>query len=355
MNKIVPVFDGHNDTLTEFFKDHSGSPTDLLSIQKELDIDLPRAKSGEFWGGLFGIYTPPFPGSEESTYAWGLKITKNGYTMKMPSPLDPKYAKDYTNQIVKFASELEDKLSDRIAIIKSFKDLSENWEKKLSIILHIEGAECVDSDLSNLEDYYLKGIRSIGPVWSRPNVFGNGVPFAFPRNPNTGDGLTSAGIKLVKKCNELGVIVDLAHINEKGFFDVARTSNKPLVVSHAGIYKICPSTRNLTDTELKEIKRSNGIVGIIFEPINTRPDGKMEDDTPLSVIAKQIVYVIEKIGINHVGFGSDFDGAQTPNDMKDVSKVQNLINELRKEGLNNEEIEKVAYQNWIRVLKETLK
>jgi membrane dipeptidase len=356
MKNIIPVFDGHNDTLTEFFKSHKDSPKDFLYVQKELDIDLPRAEKGGMIGGLFGIFTPPPQNSVESKYAWGLTITKNGYVMKIPSPLDPSYAKKYTDNIIGFAYEIEKEFKNRVKIVKTTSNIDDSYkEKKISVILHIEGAECINSDLSNLEDYYLKGVRSIGPVWSRQNVFGNGVPFAFPKSPDTGLGLTKQGLRLVRACNRLGIMVDLAHMNLKGFFDVAKVTNKPLVVSHAGVYKICPSTRNLKDQQLKEISVSNGLVGIIFEPINTRPDGKMNEDTQLDVIAGHIMYVAEKYGVDHVAFGSDFDGAQTPKEMKDISKVQNLVKVLKEKGVNSGDLEKIAYKNWFRVIKDTWK
>ncbi|MFZ2190454.1 MAG: membrane dipeptidase, partial [Candidatus Magasanikiibacteriota bacterium] len=251
---------------------------------------------------------------------------------------------------------IESELTQQVGIVNSYEDLAQNIEKgRVSVMLHIEGAECINSDLSNIEEYYEKGIRSIGPVWSRPNVFGNGVPFKFPSSPDTGDGLTEAGKELIKKCNELGILVDLAHINYKGFFDVARITTKPLIVSHTAVNRLCNSTRNLLDDQIDEVGKSHGIIGIIFEPINTRSNGKENEDTSLQVIVDHILYVGNRIGFECVGFGSDFDGAQTPKEMKNVSKIQNLIEKLRANGLGEEVIEKIAFGNWLRVIKETFK
>jgi membrane dipeptidase len=223
------------------------------------------------------------------------------------------------------------------------------------MVLHFEGAAAIKEDLNNLEDYYEKGLRSLGLVWSRPNVFGCGVPFRFPHSPDTGSGLTKVGKELVKECNKLGIMIDLAHINERGFWDVAKLSSAPLVVSHADVHSICPSTRNLTDKQIDAIGASGGVMGINFEPTNLMPDGKPDENTPLTQIVKHINYVVHMIGIEHVAFGSDFDGAKMPNELKDVTGLPKLIQALRNVGYDDKSIEKIAYKNWFRVLRDTWK
>ena len=131
-------------------------------------------------------------------------------------------------------------------------------------IMHMEGAEAIDASLDNLYAFHAMGLRSIGPVWSRPTIFGNGVPFAFPSSPDTGDGLTEAGKRLVLACNELKIMLDLSHINEKGFNDVARLSNAPLVATHSNAHAVTPSSRNLTDRQLAMIRESNGMVCLLY-------------------------------------------------------------------------------------------
>src|SRR5690606_28026338 len=139
------------------------------------------------------------------------------------------------------------------------------------MVLALEGAEAIRVDLSNLASWYDRGVRSLGLVWSRPNVFGEGVPFRFPHGPDTGAGLTGAGKALVEACNALGILVDLAHLNEQGFRDVAALSRAPLVVTHADVHAICPSTRNLTDAQIDAVAASGGVIGINFETGNTHP------------------------------------------------------------------------------------
>ena len=122
----------------------------------------------------------------------------------------------------------------------------------------MEGCEAIDADLAALETFYAAGLRSLGPVWSRNNIFGHGVPFAYPMDPDTGPGLTEAGKRLVKACNRLGIMIDLSHITEKGFWDVAKLSDQPLVASHSNVHAITPVARNLTDRQLDAMRESQG-------------------------------------------------------------------------------------------------
>jgi membrane dipeptidase len=195
-------------------------------------------------------------------------------------------------------------------------------------------------------------VRSIGVVWSRPNAFGHGVSFRFPGTPDEGPGLTDAGRALVRACNERGVLVDLAHLNERGFFDVAALTDAPLVVTHAGAHAIAPQPRNLTDVQLDAIGDSGGLVGVFFDVVMTRSDGELMFDTPLDVIAEHIDYVAERIGLEHVALGSDFDGCFPPAALGDASKMQSVLDVL---GWNDDELEQLAHGNWLRVLRSTWK
>ena len=211
-------------------------------------------------------------------------------------------------------------------MVRSVAELTHCFETGvLAAILHFEGAEAIDTDLDALEVFYRAGLRSLGIVWSRPNAFGHGVPFRFPSSPDTGPGLTDAGFRLVDGCNELGILLDLSHLNERGFWDVAQRTAAPLVVTHAAAHAICPSSRNLTDYQLDAIRESDGMVGLNFEVSAVRPDSYDEPDTPLAVLVRQIDYLVERMGIDHVGFGSDFDGATMPREIGDISGVPKLV------------------------------
>src|SRR5204863_5883819 len=196
----------------------------------------------------------------------------------------------------------------------------------LAAIMHFEGAEAIDPNLDALEVFYQAGLRSLGLVWSRPNAFGHGVPFAFPRSPDTGPGLTEAGRELVRACNRLGILVDLSHLNERGFRDVAALSNAPLVATHSNAHALCQASRNLTDEQLAAIRDSDGIVGVNFAVTFLRGDGMLlPAETGLGEIVGHIDHLVEQMGIDHVAFGSDFDGAVLPDALGGVAGLPLLV------------------------------
>ena len=205
-------------------------------------------------------------------------------------------------------------------------------------------------ELEALETWYAAGLRSLGPVWSRPNAFAHGVPFIFPSSPDTGAGLTAAGRRLVQRCAELGILVDLSHLNEAGFWDVARLDAGPLVASHSAAHALCAASRNLTDAQLDAIGRSGGLVGIVFACLFLRADFGDDADTPLDLIAAHARYVADRIGVEHVALGSDFDGATIPAALGDAAGMPRLLAALAGAGFTRQEIDAIAWENWRRVL-----
>jgi membrane dipeptidase len=194
------------------------------------------------------------------------------------------------------------------------------------------------------------GLRSIGPVWSRANAFATGVQFVFPSSPDIGPGLTDAGVSLVKACAELGILIDLSHLNEAGFWDVAKLEAGPLVASHSGAHAVAPASRNLTDAQLDAIGASGGLVGVVYASCFVRPDLADDPDTPLAAIAAHVRYVADRIGVDHVALGSDFDGATIPAPLGDVAGLPKLLDALRAVGFIDSELEAIAWHNWRRVL-----
>jgi membrane dipeptidase len=344
----MPIFDGHNDTLTDlqarsFFED--GAPAQL---------DLPKARRGGMIGGFYAIFAPPPPDTPESDPYYGLTITEDGYDQKLASAVDPAHARAYTDAVIGTLREIEREGVGQVGVVREYADLERNLERGVhSILLHFEDAAAIKADLSNLEDYYAQGLRSLGLVWSRPNAFGHGVPFRFPHSPDTGPGLTDAGKELVRACNRMGILLDLAHLNERGFWDVAQITDSPLVVTHTAVYEICPSTRNLTDEQIDAVGQTNGVIGVIFEPMNLRRDGQPADDTPLDAIVQHIDYIAQRIGVDHVAFGSDFDGADMPAALGDAAGLPRLVDALRDHGFNADAVEKITCRNWFRVLRQT--
>jgi len=220
----------------------------------------------------------------------------------------------------------------------------------LGVVFHFEGAEPIDTDLDALDVWHAAGLRSLGIVWSRANDFASGVPFKFPSTPDTGPGLTEAGRRLVKRCAELGIAVDLSHLNAAGFWDVARIDGAPLIASHSGVYELCTYSRNLMDDQLDAIAASGGLVGINFDVGSLRADGGDDADTPLSRIAEHARYVADRCGVDHVALGSDFDGATMPADVPHAGAYQGVLAALEAAGFANHEVDQIAWGNWRRVI-----
>jgi membrane dipeptidase len=197
------------------------------------------------------------------------------------------------------------------------------------------------------------GLRSLGPVWSRPNAFGEGVPFLCPSSPDTGPGLTDLGKELVRRCNRLRILIDLSHINERGFWDVAAITDAPLVATHSNAHALSPHSRNLTDKQLAAIRDTNGLVGVNLATAFLRPDGAPNGDAPLELVLEHFEHMIAHVGEDGVGLGSDFDGARMPSQIGTAAGLQTLVEAMRARGFGEPLIEKLCFKNWLRVLEAT--
>lgn len=355
-NKVAPpIIDGHNDTLLNLYLPDRGGGRSFFERSERGHIDLPRAREGGFGGGFFACFVPAKKRRTNPDPPDGGQTTVN-YSAELDLPIDPGYARQITDDLVSLIFEIEASSKGQFKVVRTADELSACLENGfVAAILHFEGAEAVETDLGNLIGYYKAGLRSLGLTWSRSNAFATGVPFRFPHGPDTGPGLTKAGRALVKKCNELGIMVDLSHLNEKGFWDVANISDAPLVATHSGAHAMCQSSRNLTDRQLHAIAETNGVVGINFHTGFLREDGRQTTDTPLTEIVRHVEYVAERFGIEHVAFGSDFDGATMPQELGDAAGLPKLMAAFRERGYDEESLGKVANGNWQRVLRETWK
>jgi membrane dipeptidase len=195
------------------------------------------------------------------------------------------------------------------------------------------------------------GLRSLGPVWSRPNAFAHGVPFRFPGSPNEGGGLTDAGKALIKACNRLGIMLDLSHLNEAGFWVVAKLSDQPLVATHSNVHALAPTSRNLTDKQLDAIAESGGVVGLNYAVAFLREDGALNVDTPLTVLLRHLDYLITKLGEKGVALGSDYDGALIPATIGDAAGTQALVVAMRQAGYGDALVDRICHRNWLDLLR----
>jgi membrane dipeptidase len=335
----VPVFDGHNDVLTS--EDHALFPEG----RPDGHLDLARMREGGMRGGIFAVFAASRPPEREPVPRRDAVVE-----FKLASRVSHQRAAAEATAAAGRLMAWERAGHVRVARTIADVDAAMSGDGPPVTVLHLEGAEAIDRSLEALELWYAAGLRSLGPVWSRPTIFGHGVPFIFPSSPDTGPGLTAAGRALVRRCRELGVLVDLSHLNEAGFWDVARIGAGPLVASHSGAHALCAASRNLTDAQLDAIGESGGLVGIVFACPFLRPDFADDPNTPIQLIAQHARYVADRIGPQHVGLGSDFDGATIPAALGGAAGLPKLLDALAQTGFTPDELNGIAWQNWRRVL-----
>lgn len=333
------VFDGHNDTLLALLENPERDFGARLGVGH---VDVPRAREGGLVGGLFAMFTPgrdpvggapaPQPG-DRAPYGPVDGDVALRFTLKMFALLRRLEAAGHL-RVCTSADEVEAAVADGV----------------LAAVPHLEGAEPI-VDLDVLEALHALGLRSLGPVWSRPNAFGSGVPFAFPGTPDVGPGLTAAGRALVAACDRLRIVLDVSHLNAAGFWEVLERSERPIVASHSNVHALSASPRNLTDDQLAALAERDGLVGLNFAVGFLREDGQNDAATPLETMVRHLDRLVARMGEDRVAFGSDFDGATMPADVGDASGLPRLVTALRDHGWDAALIEKVAYGNWLALLR----
>jgi membrane dipeptidase len=345
-----PIFDGHNDTLLRLWRAGDREGRGFLEGSPGGHVDLPRARAGGLMGGFFAVFVPSAKGQ-------GLVAERSDGAVVDEPPLpgvSADEARRATLEIAAILMRLERARPDAIRLCRSVAEIeAAEAVGAIAAIFHIEGAEAIDRDLGALEVLHAAGLRSLGPVWSRPNIFGHGVPFAFPSSPDTGPGLTEAGRDLVRACNRLRILVDLSHLNARGFWDVAEISDAPLVATHSNVHALSASSRNLTDDQLAAIRESGGVVGLNYAVGFLREDGRKRADTPLVTMVRHLSYLVEHLGEGGVALGSDFDGALVPQDVGDAAGLPNLVEAMRQAQFGEALVARICRDNWLDVLRRT--
>lgn len=316
--------DMHCDTITKLY-DCNGS----LS-SNDLHIDIDKLKKGECLLQNFAIFT-------------NLKENDSSYT---------KNAIDY------YYKQLENN-KDNIKPVYKYDDIEKNNANNyISSLLTLEEGSIIDNNLDNLNWFYNKGVRMITLTWNYPNGIGypnidlTNEPKEDPtHNFNTVDGLTEFGIDYIRRCNELGIIIDVSHLSDKGFYDVLQNSAYPFVASHSNSRSICKAGRNLTDDMIEKLSKKGGVLGINFCAAFIDDNNK---ETTIDNIVKHIRHIVKVGGIECVGLGSDFDGISNNLEFKDASGMQSIYQEL-KNYFTDDDIEKIFYKNVLRVYKQCLK
>ncbi len=343
---LVPVFDGHNDVLLRLWlKPQGDAAEDFLNGDGKGHLDLPRMKAGGFAGGFFAIFAPAesevLPDDDDVNPPLAGQISQPNALRK-------------TLEMASLLFRIEAASAGRFKVCRTAAEIRACLAQGVTAaVFHIEGAEAIDEKFKVLDVLYESGLRSLGPVWSRPNVFGNGVPFRFPSTGNTGDGLTEAGRDLIRYCNERRILIDLSHLNEKGFWDAAKLSAAPLVATHSNAHAVSASSRNLNDDQIEAVRDSGGVIGLNFATGFLREDGRWRSDTPLDIMLRHLDHLLRVAGEDCVALGSDFDGAKIPSAIGDAAGLPNLIAAMREKQYGEALITKIAHGNWLSVLERT--
>lgn len=256
---------------------------------------------------------------------------------------------------------------DKLAKVLKYEDIAENEaKKKISSLLTLEEGGALEGSLENLQQVYDRGIRMITLNWNYPNGVGNpnvkinvnkkGEIVGKPdfTKPDKENGLTTWGFELLEAMEHLGIIPDVSHLSDAGFYDILNHSKKPFVASHSNARSICNHVRNMDDEMIKLLANKGGVMGMNFCAAFTSPLKNEQEFGTIKDIVSHIKYIKNIAGIDVIGLGSDFDGIPSNIEMKDASYMPVLANELLKNKFTYEEVEKIFYKNVLRLYKELL-
>lgn len=240
-----------------------------------------------------------------------------------------------------------DKNSQHVSLCKNYDDIIHAFsQNKVAAMLSIEGGEALAGEIYVLRMLYKLGVRSICLTWNNRNEIADGM-----YEKDTKGGLTTFGKEVVSEMNRLGMIVDISHLASQGFWDVIETTKAPIIASHSNAKKICSHIRNLDDEQIIAIHKNGGVIGI-----NLCDEFISSNNASLSDIIRHIEYIASLVGVDNIGIGADFDGVERlPYGINGVQDIAKIFDELQKLNYKQEDIEKIAGKNFLRVIKEIVK
>lgn len=244
-----------------------------------------------------------------------------------------------------FYSECE-KNREALVLAKTYQDVLEAVKGgKIAAVLSIEGADVIEGSLGILRCFYRLGVRMVGLVHSLRNPLADGIS-----DSRTRGGLSELGVEVVEELERLGVIIDVSHLSEAGFWDLIEISRRPIVASHPNCRALCDHPRNLTDDQIKALADRGGVVGLSFVPQFIH-----ERSPSVQRLVDHIDHIVDLVGPRYVGLGSDFDGMpKTPEGLEDASKMPNITRELIRRGYPEDEIRMILGENHLRVFREVV-
>ena len=361
------VADTHNDVLLRAMEGQN-----VLKYHPESHSDLEKFKLGGVDLQVFSIWVSP-------------------------DEKEKKYFEN-ANDMINKLDFLISRVPKDWGLAKSYQDITYNSRKnKMSCVIGVEGGHIIGRDISKLEALHNRGMRYLGLTWNNSNhIASSAKDETFNRNLLSNIGLSNFGSEVVQKCNDLGVIIDVSHAGEQAFWDVVDQSQEPIIASHSSVYALCPHYRNLKDDQIKAIAKTGGAVFINFYPgyidstfqqkaeiINMKYEVELdilaEKYDPLSNqywfeemkllkhekariapsindVIKHISYIVNLVGVDYVGIGSDYDGVEImPTGLENVSKLPFLTKKLIEHGYTIREVRKILGGNFKRIFKEVCK
>lgn len=322
-------FDAHADIWTDVTHHYLNGESDIFR-----KYHYERFKKGQIEGGIFVIWNDP--------------------------PYDKEPLKR-TRQMMEAITHEELYCADILKVARSYNDVLEAKKHgKLYAFIGLEGLKSIGEDLDLINEFYAFGARHASLTWNEENPLGTGSL----GNPE--HGLTKVGRSAVRRIQDLGMILDVSHLNDASFWDLLDTANGPVVATHSNCRSLCNQRRNLKDEQLKELAKTGGIVGL-----NSFNEFVHEEEAKQTVenLVKHLIHMVDLMGIDHVGFGFDFceyckgdtlsafSSQANPYTigLEDASKVPHVIEEMKRVGFHTNEIEKIAYKNWHRIIEKVIK
>lgn len=272
----------------------------------------------------------------------------DGYVQFFAAFIEPHYGGAYALkrgiEIIDTFYLEQEKHSQKLSLCTDYAGIEKTIsEKKVAGILSIEGGEALNGELSALRMFYKLGVRSICLTWNHRNEIADGQAEDI-----TGGGLTNFGRAVVAEMNSLGMLVDVSHISERGFWDVLEATDSPIIASHSNARAICNHKRNLTDDQIFALVKNKGVMGINFYP----PFLTKSKVAALTDIINHIEHIVGLAGCDNIGIGADFDGINsTPTEICGVEDIEKVLNELARLNYTESDIKKIAGENFLRVIK----
>ncbi|MEO8209126.1 MAG: dipeptidase [bacterium] len=313
------LVDTHNDFIWKVFD----KGADLGKRNANTQSDIPRFKEGGLDVQVFAVWIPMNKVSQSFNFVTGQINRLKNFEVENSSDLE--FAKTY-DEIIRITDE-----------------------KKICGLIGIEGGTAVEKNLDNINTFFELGVRYIGLTWNNSNLISTSARDETERNKK--GGLTDFGVKVIKRMNEVGMLIDVSHLSEEGFWDVIENTDSPIIASHSNCYSINPHYRNLTDEQINAIAKNGGYIGINFYDKFLDKDGE-KNGASIEKVIEHIDYIKNLVGVDYIGIGSDFDGGITPPpELYDASTYPLITKKLIERGYTEEEIKKILGGNFLRVFK----